>query len=403
MLLCPQHPAPRRFSLVRLLRFAFSRSRILLLVSLSLYAVNASAGQLVIVIDDVGYRAEDHKVMRLPLPVTVAVLPSAPHAANMAKQAAQQGRETIIHLPMQPRGNQRVEAGALHTGMGADEVQRTLQQAMRIVPNAIGLNNHMGSAATADPALMKLLMQQLKARQLLFLDSRTISSSVAESTARELGVPALRRTVFLDDDNNFARVQAEFQRAVKMAQKKGWAVAIGHPRPNTIKVLQAGLVNLPRNVQLVPLSTLVYAKSNTSLTPPAQKPAGNTSSGTVTGQTTTKPSTSNTANGLYQPGPIIEQPADKSPAGKSPTDTAPTESKPHDPAHSNSEPTPAVPPADSEQPPTQGTPPTPEPEITLEILGMSESPGINQLDLLPATTSKPPYIKLPLMRGQRED
>ncbi|MGL5728574.1 MAG: hypothetical protein ACRCYD_12090, partial [Plesiomonas sp.] len=161
---------------------------------------------------------------------------------------------------------------------------------------------------------------------------------------------------------------------------------------------QAGLANLPRNVQLVPLSTLVYAKSNTSLTSPVQKPAGNTSSGAVTGQTTTKPSTPNTANGLYQPGPIIEQPADKSPAGKSPT-----ESKPHNPALGNSEPTPAIPPANSEQQPAQGTSPTPEPEITLEILGMSESPDINQLDLLPATTSKPPYIKLPLMRGQRED
>ncbi|MGL4601739.1 MAG: divergent polysaccharide deacetylase family protein [Plesiomonas sp.] len=392
MLLSSQHPAPRRFSPVRLLRFAYSRSCTLLLISLSvsLYAANTYAGQLAIVIDDIGYRAADHKVMRLPLPVTVAVLPSAPHAANMAKQAAQQGRETIIHLPMQPRGNQRVEAGALHTGMGAGEVQHTLQQAIRIVPNAIGLNNHMGSAATSDPVLMKLLMQQLKTRRLLFLDSLTINTSVAESTARELGVPALRRTVFLDDDNSLTRVQAEFQRAVKMAQHKGWAIAIGHPRPNTIKVLQAGLAGLPHNVQLVPLSTLVYAKSNISLTSPAEKPHSKKSGSNT--------ASSSSATGLYQPGPIIEQPNDKSPVEKSPTHTTPAESKPHTPTRGNHTSTSAILSTGSE---SLTTPP--EPLITFEVLGMSESPDINQLDLLPAATSKPPYIKLPLMRGQRED
>ncbi|MGL5005988.1 MAG: divergent polysaccharide deacetylase family protein [Plesiomonas sp.] len=396
MLLCPLHPLLCRFSFARLQRLPVLRTPILLLISLSIsgYITSTWAGQLVIVIDDVGYRAADHQVMRLPLPVTVAVLPTAPHAANMAKQAAQQGRETIIHLPMQPLGHQKVEAGALHTGMGASEVQRTLQQAMRVVPNAIGLNNHMGSAATSDPALMKLLMQQLKAQQLLFLDSRTISTSVAESTAHQLGVPALRRTVFLDDDNSLTQVQAEFQRAVNMAQHKGWAIAIGHPRPNTIKVLQAGLSRLPRGVQLVSLSTLVHAKSHTSSILPTQKPHSEqpvgkgTSSQIVVDHTATRPHATETSRGLYQPGPIIEPSAEPSHSEISPAHTASAKKHPQYPvAQDHPLPGSALLPNGAE---SLTTPP--EPVIIFEVLGMSESPDSNPNNILPTHISTPSLL-----------
>lgn len=319
------------------------RTSLTLLLSCSL-AGYAHAGKLAIVIDDVGYRPADQAVMRLPLPVTVAILPVAPHAARMAEQAAKQQRDALIHMPMQPRGSTRVEAGALHTGMDAAAVRRTLEHALQVVPHARGLNNHMGSAATADPALMQLLMQELKTRHLLFLDSRTTAATVAESTARRLGVPTLRRTVFLDDNNSLTKVQAEFQRAVSMARHKGWAVAIGHPRPNTLKVLQEGLAHLPADVQLISLRDLI-----------AQMPTDGKPHSTGTGNHTS------TERPLYQPGPVIE------------------------PTHSATSSAPATSPTI--------TPDTPETGV----------PGLEQLDLLPAPTSVPPYRSLPLLRGQRED
>ncbi|MEL6091794.1 divergent polysaccharide deacetylase family protein [Plesiomonas shigelloides] len=315
----------------------------------------AHAGKLAIVIDDVGYRPADQAVMRLPLPVTVAILPVAPHAARMAEQAAKQQRDALIHMPMQPRGSTRVEAGALHTGMDAAAVRRTLEQALQVVPHARGLNNHMGSAATADPALMQLLMQELKARHLLFLDSRTTAATVAESTARRFGVPTLRRTVFLDDNNSLTKVQAEFQRAVSMARHKGWAVAIGHPRPNTLKVLQEGLAHLPADVQLISLRALI-----------AELPADGKQPAAGTGKHNSAPS-----SGLRQPGPIIE-PARTSAAAATEVNSA-------------------------AEPSTAPNKPNLTPSNETGVV------GLEQLDLLPAPTSVPPYRHLPLLRGQRED
>ncbi|WP_159033759.1 divergent polysaccharide deacetylase family protein [Plesiomonas shigelloides] len=353
---------PSRLLRLNFTRLNLTRLSLTLLVGGTLTGY-AHAGKLAIVIDDVGYRPADQAVMRLPLPVTVAILPVAPHAARMAEQAAKQQRDALIHMPMQPRGSTRVEAGALHTGMDATAVRRTLEQALQVVPHARGLNNHMGSAATADPALMQLLMQELKARHLLFLDSRTTAATVAESTARRFGVPTLRRTVFLDDNNSLTKVQAEFQRAVSMARHKGWAVAIGHPRPNTLKVLQEGLAHLPADVQLISLRALIAEL------PADGKPhAASTGTGTGTG---TGKHNSAPSSGLRQPGPIIE-----------PTRTS----------------TPAATEANSAAEPS--TPPN-KPNLTPS--NETGVVGLEQLDLLPAPTSVPPYRHLPLLRGQRED
>ncbi|KAB7697700.1 hypothetical protein GBN26_14630 [Plesiomonas shigelloides] len=344
----------------RLLRLNLTRLSLTLLVGGTLTGY-AHAGKLAIVIDDVGYRPADQAVMRLPLPVTVAILPVAPHAARMAEQAAKQQRDALIHMPMQPRGSTRVEAGALHTGMDAAAVRRTLEQALQVVPHARGLNNHMGSAATADPALMQLLMQELKARHLLFLDSRTTAATVAESTARRFGVPTLRRTVFLDDNNSLTKVQAEFQRAVSMARHKGWAVAIGHPRPNTLKVLQEGLAHLPADVQLISLRALIA-----ELPADGKQPAPSTGTGTGTGKHNSAPS-----SGLRQPGPIIEPTRTSAPAATDANSAAEPSTAPNKPNRTPSNETGVV--------------------------------GLEQLDLLPAPTSVPPYRHLPLLRGQRED
>ena len=340
----------------RLLRLNLTRLSLTLLVGGTLTGY-AHAGKLAIVIDDVGYRPADQAVMRLPLPVTVAILPVAPHAARMAEQAAKQQRDALIHMPMQPRGSTRVEAGALHTGMDAAAVRRTLEQALQVVPHARGLNNHMGSAATADPTLMQLLMQELKARHLLFLDSRTTAATVAESTARRFGVPTLRRTVFLDDNNSLTKVQAEFQRAVSMARHKGWAVAIGHPRPNTLKVLQEGLAHLPADVQLISLRALIA-----ELPADGKQPAPSTG----TGKHNSAPS-----SGLRQPGPIIEPTRTSAPAATDANSAAEPSTAPNKPNLTPSNETGVV--------------------------------GLEQLDLLPAPTSVPPYRHLPLLRGQRED
>lgn len=118
------------------------------------------------------------------------------------------------------------------------------------------MNNHMGSAATANMVLMQHLMQQLAKMKLFFLDSRTTADTVTFQVAKQQGVPILARNIFLDDSNEYADIQYQFQQAIKYAQQYGTAIVIGHPRKNTLKVLQQELKNLPTNIKLTKISEL---------------------------------------------------------------------------------------------------------------------------------------------------
>lgn len=217
----------------------------------------ARAAKLAIVIDDIGYRSkEDSAIYDLPKAVSVAIIPSAPNATERAKQAYEQQRDILIHLPMQPQNHLLVEAGALVVGMDEEKVQRIIRIARQRVPYAIGLNNHMGSRATTDSQLMQYLMQTLKTEQLFFLDSKTAGNSVAYKTAKNTGISALERHIFLDDSDELADVQRQFEAAIRYARKHGVAIMIGHPRKNSIKVLQQGITHLPEDIELTPISSL---------------------------------------------------------------------------------------------------------------------------------------------------
>lgn len=221
-----------------------------------LFTASGFAARLAIVIDDIGYRADDQKIYQLPKEISVAIIPSAPNATSRAKQAKQQGRDILIHQPMQPKANMKLEKEGLRLGMSAQQVAKNIEYARQRVPYAIGLNNHMGSAATADRTLMQQLMQNLAQHKLFFLDSRTIGSSVASKVARENGVIALDRHIFLDDSDEYADVQRQFNLSLQYARKHGTAIVIGHPRKNTIRVLQQGIANLPKDIQLVGMGSL---------------------------------------------------------------------------------------------------------------------------------------------------
>ncbi|HHF3546301.1 TPA: divergent polysaccharide deacetylase family protein [Haemophilus influenzae] len=213
--------------------------------------------KLAIVIDDVGYHSkEDAAIFAMPREISVAIIPAAPYARARNQEAKSQGRDILIHMPMQPVSAVKIEDGGLHLGMSAAQVNDCVNTAKNIVRDAIGMNNHMGSAATADPQLMTYLMTALQEKHLFFLDSRTIGKSVAGKIAKEQGVRSLDRHIFLDDSNEFADVQRQFKAAIHYARKHGSAIAIGHPRANTIAVLQAGLNNLPEDIQLVGMGNL---------------------------------------------------------------------------------------------------------------------------------------------------
>ena len=171
-------------------------------------AAPAFAGKLSIVIDDFGYRPQtENQVLALPATISVAVLPNAPHAREMATKAHNQGHEVLIHLPMAPLSKQPLEKDTLRPEMSSEEIERIIREAYGKVPYAVGLNNHMGSAMTSNLFGMQKVMQALERYNLYFLDSVTIGNTQAMRAAQGTGVKVIKRKVFLDDTQNEADIR----------------------------------------------------------------------------------------------------------------------------------------------------------------------------------------------------
>ncbi|MNS55095.1 Divergent polysaccharide deacetylase [compost metagenome] len=193
----------------------------------------------------------------MPSAISVAVLPNAPHAREMATKAHNSGHEVLIHLPMAPLSKQPLEKGTLRPEMSSDEIERIIRDAYGKVPFAVGLNNHMGSAMTSSLFGMQKVMQALERYNLYFLDSMTIGNSQSMRAAQGTGVKVIKRKVFLDDTQNEADIRFQFNRAVQLARRTGSAIAIGHPHPSTVRVLQQMLPTLPSDITLVSPSSLL--------------------------------------------------------------------------------------------------------------------------------------------------
>ncbi len=220
-----------------------------------------TSARLAIILDDLGNdRAAAEAIFALPYHLTISVLPDHAHSAEIAEEAHRRGYEVMLHLPMQSVGNEKPETQELRPGMTTGDVTSLVDQMLRAVPYAVGVNNHQGSQATSDPALMSELMPILRDRQLFYIDSRTSATTVAFDTARENGVRcAFRNVPFLDDVPEVTAVRKQLELALRGAREKGEAVAIGHPHPATLQALSELLPHAEaRGVQLVFSSDLVH-------------------------------------------------------------------------------------------------------------------------------------------------
>jgi len=221
---------------------------------------NGSA-RLAIILDDLGNdRAAANAIFALPYPLTVSVLPNHAHSVDIAEEAHRRGYEVMLHLPMQSVGNEMPEAQELRPGMPAEDIPVLFEQMMQSVPNASGVNNHQGSQATADPALMDELMPVLQKWNLFYVDSRTTAATVAYDTAQRFGVlSGFRNVPFLDDVAEVSAVRKQLELALRGARAKGEAIAIGHPHPATLQALSELLPQAKaRGVNLVYASGLVH-------------------------------------------------------------------------------------------------------------------------------------------------
>jgi uncharacterized protein len=217
--------------------------------------------KLAIILDDVGNDpAAVDQVFALHYPLTLSVLPLHQHSTAIAEEAHRRGYQVMLHLPMEAVGNEVSEAQQLRVGMTSRQVSNDLAGMLGSVPYAVGVNNHQGSLATSNPALMAELMPLLRQRHLFFIDSRTTAATVAFDAAERHGVPcAFRNVPFLDDVQEAGAIRRQLELAIHGAKEKGEAIAIGHPHPETLQVLREMLPQVQaQGVQLVHASALVH-------------------------------------------------------------------------------------------------------------------------------------------------
>ena len=200
-----------------------------------------SSKSIVLVIDDFGYRNDSVSdgFFNLPVAITCAVLPGHPQSSSVAKKAVQFGKEVIVHMPMQSSLGAKGENDfKLKVGMTSEEIEWRLNEALKEIPEAIGINNHQGSKATTDGKVMGVVASVLKKNNKFFLDSRTSSKTIGEKTMRSFGVPTARRHIFLDNDLDPDQISKQLLKLVQASSKNGMAIGIGHVKSNTLDVLK---------------------------------------------------------------------------------------------------------------------------------------------------------------------
>ena len=231
-------------------------------------ALSSKAGRLAVIIDDFGY--QDSPVVasfaELPFAITYSIIPGLTHSAAIAERLANSGKPVMIHMPMQAL-ERRVENHGfeLMVDMRPEEIRARVRKAIAALPHAAGMNNHMGSRATVDDALLTAALSELKQAGLYFVDSKTNSQTKAFALAREMGVPAALNDTFLDNDEEVGAISAKLFHLADVAAENGSAIGIGHVHAATLAALQQTVPILEkRGFEFVAIKDLLIGAGTTA-------------------------------------------------------------------------------------------------------------------------------------------
>jgi uncharacterized protein len=215
-------------------------------------------GDIVLIIDDLGFEGQPiDRLMKLDPNVNCAILPNGTDTEKIAAKLHEAGFELLCHMPMQPEGRESPGRNAILTSMSDEEIATATRENLAAVPNARGVNNHMGSRATSDRRVMSSVLGALP-QGMYFVDSRTSGGSVAGTVAKEMRIPTASRQIFLDDVQSERAVRKQVEALADAAEKRGVAIGIGHPHAVTMRVLADELPDLKaRGFRLVRASSVV--------------------------------------------------------------------------------------------------------------------------------------------------
>ena len=215
-----------------------------------------------IIIDDMGSsKRRARELINLDAPITFSFFPFSRNSRQLAREAFEKGKEVMLHMPMEPHGfpGNDPGKGALVMNMTEEELHRQIRKNLEAIPHIKGVNNHMGSRFMEDDQRVSILMEELRKRELYFLDSRTTAKTVGYRTAKELGMKTGERNVFLDNNSyDEAEIRKNISELAKIAKAEGKAIAIGHPHSSTIKSLREMIPRLRESgIEIVPLSEVI--------------------------------------------------------------------------------------------------------------------------------------------------
>ena len=212
-----------------------------------------------VIIDDIGFDLRIvEQLAGIPAPIAFAVLPYTPHAVEAARLLHTAGKEILLHLPMEPRVYPRESpgAGALMADMNAGEIRRRIRENLAAVPFISGVNNHMGSRFMEDEARLAIVMEELRAKGLFFVDSMTTVNSRGRESAGRTGVRFAARDIFIDHISGYAAALENLTGVFRQGRGNGLPVLmIGHPHTETVRaILDALPVWQTEGVKVIPVS-----------------------------------------------------------------------------------------------------------------------------------------------------
>ncbi|ECW7655302.1 divergent polysaccharide deacetylase family protein [Campylobacter coli] len=213
--------------------------------------------RLAIIIDDMANISQVKALQALNLKVNPSFFPSDKNHIDTPKLALKFDFY-MVHLPLAAINYVKPELDTLNPNDTQERIFKKIKQIKKDFKDLKFINNHTGSLFTSNEEAMKKLYKAFEKEGLIFVDSKTIASSKAPKVAKALGQIYIQRDVFLDNQDDVAYIKKQLIDAVKLAKKKGFAIAIGHPRKNTFKALEQSK-DLLESVELVYLSE-IYAK-----------------------------------------------------------------------------------------------------------------------------------------------
>ncbi|MFH1771938.1 MAG: divergent polysaccharide deacetylase family protein [Candidatus Omnitrophota bacterium] len=215
---------------------------------------NDARTKIALIFDDLGESLNELKdIYSLDIPLTISVIPGLKFSRNIAHIGMRSGYTVLIHLPFEPKQRQlknnkfRYISGSLKE----KEVKSLLRSYLNHIKIAKGVNNHMGSKATENPKLMRIVFEELKKRDLIFIDSRTSLDSVAYNIAQQMDVRSAYNEGFIDSLNDPRNISERIKELVKIAKNKGRIIVIAHPKKNTIEVLRKEIPQLKSEIHFI--------------------------------------------------------------------------------------------------------------------------------------------------------